>query len=190
MPGEGPENESQQYAIVAEIRAYAQTEFRRLREEVNRIFDIIDDMRSKDSASAERLANLRSTVDAVLQRLQKIEQETSGGIDLQTVESLISAAINAALQKQELEDLRNKLENVDSSPEQVTKRLDRELIELKQKFDALNTEHTALKVSHSKLRASFGGLKLKFTLLVAGIGLVGAKLIDLASSYFSNLISK
>jgi chromosome segregation ATPase len=190
MPGEGPENDSQQYAIVAEIRAYAQTEFRRLREEVNRIFDIIDDIRSKDSASAERLANLRAIVDAVLTRLQKIEQETSGGIDLQTVESLISAAINAALQKQELEELRSKLENVDSSPEQIIKRLDRELADLKLKFDALNTNHEALKISHSKLRASFSGLKLKFTLLVAAIGLVGAKLIDLASSYVSNLISK
>lgn len=190
MPGEGPENESQQYAIVAEIRAYAQTEFRRLREEVNRIFDIIDDIRSKDSASAERLANLRSTVDAVLTRIQKIEQETNSSVDLQTVEGLISTAIEAALQKQELEDLRNKLENVDSLPEQIIKRHSNELTELKQKFDELHANYEALKVSHSKLRSAFSGLKLKFTLLVAAIGLVGAKLIDLASSYVSNLISK
>lgn len=190
MPADGQEHDNQQYALVAEIRAYAQTEFRRLREEVNRIFEIIDDIRAKDSAAAERLSNLRATVDAILARLQKIEQEAASEIDPTKINELITNAIAAAFQKHELEELRNKLEHVDSSPEQIIKRLDRELKELKDEHQTLNTNHETLKKAHVKLASTVGGLKLKFTLLVGGLALLGGKLFEMISSYVSNLISK
>jgi chaperonin cofactor prefoldin len=190
MPADGQENDNQQYALVAEIRAYAQTEFRRLREEVNRIFEIIDDIRAKDSAAAERLSNLRATVDAILTRLQKIEQEAANELDPAKLDLLITNAIGAAFQKHEIEELRNKLEHVDSSPEQVIKRLERELKDLTTKHDTLNTSHDTLKKSHLKLASTVGGLKLKFTLLVGGLALLGGKLFEMISSYVSNLISK
>ena len=190
MPADGQEHDNQQYALVAEIRAYAQTEFRRLREEVNRIFEIIDDIRAKDSAAAERLANLRATVDAILARLQKIEQEAANEIDPTKINELITNAIAAAFQKHELEELRNKLEHVDSSPEQIIKRLDRELKELKDEHQTLNTNHETLKKAHVKLANIVGGLKLKFTLLVGGLALLGGKLFEMISNYVSNLISK
>ena len=159
-------------------------------EEVNRIFEIIDDIRAKDSAAAERLANLRATVDAILARLQKIEQEAANEIDPTKINELITNAIAAAFQKHELEELRNKLEHVDSSPEQIIKRLDRELKELKDEHQALNTNHETLKKAHVKLANIVGGLKLKFTLLVGGLALLGGKLFEMISNYVSNLISK
>jgi predicted nucleic acid-binding Zn-ribbon protein len=190
MPeGQSQDHDNQQYASIVEIRAYAQAEFRRLREEVGRIFEIIDEIRSAGAASNERLSSLRMIVESLPSRVQKLEQAFDE-IDVDVVHEIVKKAIDAAFQQRELTDLRNRLEHVDSSPEQRVKQLERERVADKTVIDEMSTKVDTLIKTVNALKSALGSLKLKFSLIVGAAAIVGAKLLDGAFDYVGNLLNK
>jgi chromosome segregation ATPase len=184
MPGE-PHQDNNSFATVVELRAYIQAEIKRLRDEIEKIFELTEILSNKGAAHDERFANLTKIVDGLPARVEAIARllET---FDEKSIRRIISDEITRAFQDKELAALRDKLLHIDDAPEQRVKRLDENYSSLQTTVESNETTLKTLSTEMTNLNNQFKGMQLKMALIMAGAAWVGSKLLD----YVSSLLTK
>ena len=169
------------FTSIIELRAFIQSELGRLKEDIDKLFEVttshgetLSVQGERSRVSAKNIKDLHDRIITIASSLEKIKP-----FDESEIKKLINASIDAYEQRVKIDMLNRQLQDIEK-PSGALKKLEDRLTDVEQKQKDLGTKSSA---NESETKE----LKLKVGIFIAIASVIAMKLLDFGMNLLKNI---